>query len=68
MRGVTRREVGVLALFGEGCSDTEIARRQFIGKKTALVHLVTAMAKVATEDRIETPLVAVRKGLVPPAG
>ena len=57
-----------MALVGVGCSDAEIAKRLVIGTKTALVHLVAVMAKIATEDRVETPLVAVRKGLVPPAG
>jgi DNA-binding NarL/FixJ family response regulator len=65
---VIGRDVEVLALVGEGCSHTEIAKRLVIGKKTALVHLVAVMAKVATEDRVETPLVVVRKGLVPPTG
>ena len=59
-----RREVEVLALVGEGCSDGEIAERLFISKKTASVHVANIKDKLATENRVETALAAVRMGLV----
>jgi len=64
---LTRREVEVLALVGEGCSDGEIAERLFISKKTASVHVANIKDKLATENRVETALAAVRMGLVPPS-
>ena len=64
---LTRREVEVLALVGEGCSDGEIAERLFISKKTASVHVANIKGKLATENRVETALAAVRMGLVPPS-
>ena len=63
---LTRREAEVLALVGEGCSDGEIAERLFISKKTASVHVANIKDKLATENRVETALAAVRMGLVPP--
>jgi DNA-binding CsgD family transcriptional regulator len=65
---LTRREVEVLALVGEGLSDGEIAERLFISKKTASVHVANVKDKLGTQNRVETALVAVRLGLVPPAG
>ena len=64
---LTRREVEVLALVGKGCSDGEIAERLFISKKTASVHVANIKDKLATENRVETALAAVRMGLVPPS-
>ena len=65
---VTRREVEVLAIVGEGCSDAESAERLFIGKMTALVQLENIKDKLATENRVETPLVAVRTADPPTGG
>jgi DNA-binding NarL/FixJ family response regulator len=62
---LTRREVEVLALVGEGCSDGQIAERLFISRKTASVHVANIKDKLATENRVETALAAVRMGLVP---
>ena len=64
---LTRREVEVLALVGKGCSDGEIAERLFISKKTASVHVANIKDKLATENRVETALAAVRMGLVLPS-
>ncbi len=65
---LTRREVEVLALVGEGCSDGQIAERLFISKKTASVHVANIKDKLGTENRVETALAAVRMGLVPATG
>ncbi len=65
---LTRREVEVLALVGEGCSDGQIAERLFISKKTASVHVANIKDKLGTENRVETALAAVRMGLVPASG
>jgi DNA-binding CsgD family transcriptional regulator len=61
---LTRREVEVLALVGEGCSDGDIAERLCISKKTASVHVANIKGKLGTENRVETALAAVRMGLV----
>jgi predicted ATPase/DNA-binding CsgD family transcriptional regulator len=61
---LTTREIEVLALVGDGCSDGEIAERLFISKKTASVHVANIKDKLATENRVETALAAVRMGLM----
>ena len=61
-------EAEVLALAGEGCSGVEIAERLSIGKRTALVRVANLKDELATENRVETALAAVRMGLVPATG
>lgn len=61
---LTRREVEVFALVGEGLSDGRIAERLFISKKTASVHVANIKDKLGTANRVETALAAVRMGLV----
>ena len=53
---LTRREVEVLALVGEGCSDGDIAERLCISNKgTASVHVANIKVKVGTEGALRRP-------------
>jgi DNA-binding CsgD family transcriptional regulator/tetratricopeptide (TPR) repeat protein len=60
---LTRREVGVLALVAEGCSNREIAERLFISEKTASVHVSHILAKLGVRTRVQATAVAHQLGV-----
>jgi DNA-binding CsgD family transcriptional regulator/tetratricopeptide (TPR) repeat protein len=49
--GLTAREVQVLALVGQGLSNTEIGQRLFISRSTVGVHISSILAKTGAADR-----------------
>jgi DNA-binding NarL/FixJ family response regulator len=57
---LTRREVDVLRLLGEGLTNAEIARRLFISPKTAEHHVSRVFAKLSLTKRSEAAAYAVR--------
>ena len=57
---LTRREVEVLRLLGEGLTNAEIARRLFISPKTAEHHVSRVFAKLGLTKRSEAAAYAVR--------
>jgi DNA-binding CsgD family transcriptional regulator len=61
---LTRREVEVLTLVGQGRSDPEIAEDLFISPKTASVHVTNIKGKLGVESRLEIALRARDLGLV----
>jgi DNA-binding NarL/FixJ family response regulator len=60
---LTRREVDVLALVAEGCSNREIAERLFISEKTASVHVSHILAKLGVRTRVQATAVAHQLGV-----
>lgn len=64
--GMTRREVEILKLLGEGLSNKQIAYRLKISEKTVRNHVSNFYAKLGVGDRSQAVLYAVRKGLVEP--
>jgi DNA-binding NarL/FixJ family response regulator len=60
---LTRREVEILGLVGDGKSDPEIADALFISPKTASVHVANIKAKLGLETRLEVALHARELGL-----
>lgn len=62
---LTRREVEVLALIGQGKSDVQIGELLFISPKTASVHAANVKAKLGAESRLEVALKARELGMVP---
>ena len=62
-RGLSSREIEVLALVASGWSNSQIAKRLFIGNKTASVHVSHILAKLGVSSRIDAATLAVRLGL-----
>jgi len=63
---LTGREREVLALVGEGLSNSEIARRLVVSPATAKTHVSRAMIKLGTRDRAQLVVAAYESGLVRP--
>jgi DNA-binding NarL/FixJ family response regulator/tetratricopeptide (TPR) repeat protein len=57
---LTRRELEVLALVGEGLSNRQIADRLFITPKTAEHHVASILAKTGLSRRTEAAAYAIR--------
>jgi predicted ATPase/DNA-binding CsgD family transcriptional regulator len=60
---LTKREIEVLALVGQGRSDPEIAEALFISPKTASVHVANIKAKLGLQTRLDVALRARELGL-----
>ncbi|KAA2253847.1 response regulator transcription factor [Solihabitans fulvus] len=60
---LTGREREVLALIGDGLSNTEIADRLHLGVTTVKTHVSNLMAKTASPNRVRLAVLAVRAGL-----
>ncbi|MEU4420101.1 response regulator transcription factor [Actinoplanes sp. NPDC024001] len=66
LRGLTPREVEVLALIGNGLSNDEIADALVISIKTVKTHITHLLAKLAARDRAQLVIAAFNAGLVRP--
>jgi DNA-binding CsgD family transcriptional regulator len=62
--GLTPREAEVLRLVAEGLSNSQIAEKLFISRKTASVHVSNILAKLGVSTRVEAAALAHRRGLV----
>jgi DNA-binding CsgD family transcriptional regulator len=61
--GLTTREAEVLRLVADGMSNSQIAERLFISRKTASVHVSNILSKLGVSSRVEAAAVAHRRGL-----
>ncbi|MEU2421779.1 response regulator transcription factor [Streptomyces sp. NPDC007851] len=61
---LSEREVAVLRLVAEGCTNAEAGRRLFIGESTVKTHLLRAFAKLGVDDRTAAVTCAMRLGLL----
>jgi ATP/maltotriose-dependent transcriptional regulator MalT len=62
--GLTAREAEVLRLVADGLSNSQIAEKLFISRKTASVHVSNILAKLGVSTRLEAAALAHRRGLV----
>jgi len=62
---ITDREREVLALVGQGLSNTEIAERLTISAATAKTHVARLFAKLEARDRVHLAIIAYENGLTP---
>jgi len=60
---LTRREMEVLELLGEGLKNRQIAERLYISEKTVKNHMSSILAKLQVNDRTEAAILATRHGL-----
>jgi DNA-binding NarL/FixJ family response regulator len=49
--GVTSREMDVLVLIGEGATNTQIAQRLFLSRRTVETHVANLLLKTGAGDR-----------------
>lgn len=59
---LTERELQVLALVAEGCSNKAVGDRLFICERTVKNHLTGIMTKLRASDRTHAVVTAVRLG------
>jgi DNA-binding CsgD family transcriptional regulator len=57
---LSKREIEVLRLLGEGLTNAEIAARLFISTKTAGTHVSNVLAKLGLRNRAEAAAYAQR--------
>ncbi len=65
---LTERERTVLILVARGKTNREIAGELVISERTARTHVSNVLRKLQLSSRTQAALVAIREGLVPPAG
>ncbi len=66
MSALTPREISVLQLVAEGCSNREVAERLFIAENTVKNHVRNILEKLHVHSRTEAVLYAERERLLEP--
>jgi DNA-binding NarL/FixJ family response regulator len=65
---LTRRELEILELLGQGLRNRDIAQHLFVSEKTVKNHVSSILAKLHVNDRTEAAILANRHGLTDPPG
>jgi DNA-binding NarL/FixJ family response regulator len=63
--GLTEREIEVLVLVADGCSNQAIADRLVLSERTVRSHVSNILGKLGVSSRTQAALWAIRTGLVP---
>jgi len=63
---LTRREMEILELLGQGRRNQEIAQQLYISQKTVKNHVSSILRKLQVNDRTEAAVLAARHGLADP--
>jgi DNA-binding NarL/FixJ family response regulator len=66
LSGLTPRELEVLALMGQGLSNSELAQRLTLSEATVKTHVARVFAKLTLRDRAQAVVLAYESGLVSP--
>jgi DNA-binding CsgD family transcriptional regulator len=62
---LTRREVQVIRLVVDGCTNAQIGKKLSISPHTAKYHVKHIMKKVEQRNRVAIAAYAIRRGIVP---
>ena len=62
---LSQRELDILALIAQGCSNREAAARLFISEATVKTHVLHLYAKLGVNDRAAAVAVGFERGLLP---
>jgi DNA-binding CsgD family transcriptional regulator len=65
---LTRRQLEILRLLGDGLSAEAMSRRLGISRRTVTKHQERLYRRLGTSDRLNSVLRAQRLGLLPPPG
>jgi NarL family two-component system response regulator LiaR len=65
-KDLTDREMDVIRLVSQGCSNQEIAQQLVISRQTAKTHVSNILSKLELEDRTQLAIYAIRNGLTEP--
>nr|WP_233511045.1 response regulator transcription factor [Dyella psychrodurans] len=58
------REMDVLRLVAQGCSNKEVGNRMHISEETAKSHVSSILSKLGARDRTQAVVIAARRGII----